>query len=118
MEDWLIFSSNLYISFLLSLSGFWTSDVWAPRFIFFIITDFLSGGLFPLDILPDRIFSVLKFLPFTYLQFFPLKVYLGDFSIEEILFGLWVSSFWTITVYFATKLVWKNGLRRFEGQGR
>lgn len=107
-----------YISFLLSLTGFWIADVWAPRFLFFVITDFLSGGLFPLDILPKKIFAVLKWLPFTYLQFFPLKIYLGDIARVDIVIGFFVMTIWLCLIYFAVQYIWHKGLRFYEAQGR
>lgn len=73
-----------YISFLISLSGFWTPDVWAPRFLFFVVTDFLSGGLFPLDILPKNIFFVF-FLIFLLLLVGKTRV-LGGYTIWQVVF--------------------------------
>lgn len=107
-----------YISFLLSLSGFWTADIWAPRFVFFIVTDFFSGGLFPLDILPKNIYHLLTFLPFTYLQFFPLKIYLGQLAAKEIATGFLMTAAWLLLIYFFVQIVWHRGLRRFEAHGR
>lgn len=115
----IFFSAILYfyISFFLSLSGFWTADVWAPRFLFFVITDFLSGGLFPLDILPESIFNILRFLPFAFLQFFPLKIYLGQLAPVDVLTGLLITLVWIGVFYFSLNLVWHKGLRRYEAQG-
>lgn len=44
------------ISMILSVSGFWTEDVWATRWLFGIIfLEFMSGSLFPIDVLPKRL---------------------------------------------------------------
>ena len=58
----LAFFIYFFINFLLGLVGFWSPEIWAPRFIFITILGFFSGSLFPLDILPKAIFSILKFL--------------------------------------------------------
>ena len=107
-----------FLNFLLGMIGFWTSETWAPRFLFVIVLNFASGGLFPLDILPKTIFSVLQFLPFTYLLFFPIKVYLGKISTQEIIFGLIISTIWTIIFYFLLKFSWAKGLKVYTAQGR
>lgn len=107
-----------YISFLLSLLGFWTPDTWAPRFLFFVLTQFLAGEWFPLDILPNSLFRLLSLLPFSYLWFFPLKIYLGDLAVFEIIAGLLASVAWVGIFYFAVQVVWQRGLRRYEAQGR
>ncbi len=107
-----------FINFLLGLIGFWSPEVWAPRFIFFILVTFFSGGLFPLDILPEHIFAIFKFLPFTYLLFFPLKIYLGQLSQVEILEGILISLIWTILLYFVMKFVWNRGLKIYTAYGK
>lgn len=106
------------ISLLLSFIGFWSPDVWAPRFLFFVILDFFSGGLFPLDILPNFIYQILKILPFNYLLFFPIKLYLGQFSTNDIYNGLLMSLVWLLILFYITRLVWHRGLKVYEAYGR
>lgn len=107
-----------YFSFILSFLAFWVREVWAPRFLAIVSLEFLSGGVFPLDILPPAIFSGLQFLPFTYLVFFPLKVYLGQLSIFEIMSGIAMMTGWTIILFFATQYLWMRGLRVYSAEGR
>src|SRR3990167_9224410 len=106
------------INFLLGSIGFWSPEVWAPRFIFITVLTFFSGGLFPLDILPKNLFLIFKFLPFTYLLYFPLKIYLGQLAIPEVLQGLFISLVWAILLYLAMKTVWELGLKIYTAQGR
>lgn len=106
------------LNFLLGLIGFWSPEVWAPRFIFFTILTFFSGGLFPLDILPKPLFSVLEFLPFPYLLFFPLKIYLGQLALVEIIRGTIISSVWIGLLFLIVKFVWAKGLRVYTAYGR
>jgi len=107
-----------FINFLLGLIGFWSPEIWAPRFIFITILGFFAGSLFPLDILPRTIYEILKFLPFTYLMYFPIKIYLGHLSIFEILSGLSISAFWVFAIYFIVKLIWRKGIRSYTAYGR
>lgn len=107
-----------YINFLLGLVGFWSSEVWGPRFIFLIITEFFAGGLFPLDILPKPIFEALQLLPFSYLLFFPLKVYLGSLTPPQIFTGLIIVSVWIAIMYKIVQLVWQRGLKVYSAEGR
>lgn len=109
---------HFFVSCLLSMIGFWSSDVWAPRFIFYISINFFTGGIFPLDILPGNVYQILKYSPFAYLQFFPIKVYLGQVSLSEIFLGLIVGSFWTVFFYLTLKLVFNKGLKNFTAAGR
>ena len=107
-----------FINFLLGLIGFWSPEVWAPRFIFFIVITFFAGGLFPLDILPKQIFGIFQFLPFTYLLYFPLKIYLGQLALPEITRGISISLIWTFLMLFIVKSIWDFGLKLYTAQGR
>lgn len=107
-----------FFNFLLGMFGFWSNEIWGPRFIFWVLINFFAGGLLPLDILPTPVFEVLKFLPFTYLLYFPLKIYLGTLGFSTILEGLLVSLVWTVILYFVIKIVWKKGLKLYGAEGR
>ncbi|MBI2599250.1 ABC-2 family transporter protein [Candidatus Curtissbacteria bacterium] len=107
-----------FISTILGFLGFWTPETWAPRFILFILVGFIAGEIFPLDILPSGVMKFLQFSPFTYLIYFPVKVYLGQLSYPQILGGLTIALAWTILFYLFTKLVWRFGLRFYAAQGR
>lgn len=107
-----------FLSSLLGLFGFWSADVWAPRFIFFVILGFFTGGFFPLDILPKQIFEIFRLLPFSYLLYFPLKIYLGQLSMLEILKGIFISLLWVLLFYRILFFVWLKGLRNYTAQGR
>lgn len=107
-----------FFGFLIGLIGFWSNEVWGPRFIIWILMGFFAGSLFPLDILPAPVFNVLKFLPFTYLQYFPLKIYLGQLSLPQILEGLTISFSWLILLLFLSHMVWKKGLRIYGAEGK
>lgn len=115
-----IFALILYFLFnvLLGFLGFWSPETWAPRFIFTTILGFFAGGLFPLDILPKGIFSVFQLLPFSYLLYFPLKIYLGQLSPTEVFFGLLVSFLWVLVMYQLVNFIWLKGLRMYTAQGR
>lgn len=107
-----------YINFLLGLLAFWTPEVWAPRFLFFIFLEFFAGALFPLDILPKFLFETLKFSPFFYLQFFPLKIYLGQLNFGQVVQGFAICLAWIVIFYQALRVVWNRGLRVYSAEGR
>ncbi len=107
------FFINLTISFI----GFWTPEVWAPRFIFFMIVFFLSGAYFPLDILPERFYNLLLLTPFPYLYYLPTRAYLG-ISTHLIPFYLIASLSWFFITYYLCALLWRKGLRGYSYYGR
>lgn len=107
-----------FFNFLLGLIGFWSPEVWAPRFIFIILLSFFAGSLFPLDILPTPIFNIFQYLPFPYLLYFPLKIYLGQLALNKIFFGLLISIIWTFLIYGIVRFVWQKGLKLYAAEGK
>jgi ABC-2 type transport system permease protein len=108
---------NFFIGSLLGMIAFWSPEVWAPRFIFFMLVSFFAGGMFPLDILPIPLQRIFAVLPFAYLQYFPISIYLGKVSPSGLLFGFGVALFWSIVLYFTVTIVWKRGLKQYSSEG-
>jgi ABC-2 type transport system permease protein len=109
-----------HLLFLVNMIPFWVPEAgWAGQFLFIVIfTEFLSGGVFPIDILPDVFQKVIFLLPFPYLLFFPLQVYLGKLSIAVTLKGLGISLIWLLVLSFAVSFVWQKGIKKYEAVGR
>ncbi len=104
---------------IFGMSGFWLIDVWSVRFLFMaIFLEFLSGAVFPLDVLPPIFMKILQFTPFPYLVYFPLKIWLGQVAGSQIILGILVSSFWIIVFYKTLEFIWQKGLRAYDVPGR
>lgn len=106
------------ISCLISMLGFWSPEAWAPRFIFYVLLSFFTGSVFPLDILPEPVYQFLLLLPFSYLQYFPLKIYLGQLGFIEIIQGFGILAIWLGFFYWALRSAWRLGLRNYAASGR
>src|SRR6185437_13453985 len=103
---------------LLSFIGFFSSEAWAPRFIFFILLSFLAGSMFPLDILPRPLYILLSLLPFPYLIYGPLKIYLGQQNIFQIFLTLGVGFVWIFILGLFANVMWKKGLSLYGAEGK
>lgn len=106
------------INFLIGLIGFWTPEVWAPRFIFTILLDFFSGGVIPLDVLPSPVYKLFQLTPFPYLLFNPINIWLGRASLLGAFASLAIVVFWIGIFYLIVQLVWQKGLRIYSAEGR
>ena len=105
-----------YLSFIFGSLGFWTREVWAPRFLLMVILEFAVGGIFPLDMLPPGFHVFLRLSPFSHMLFLPLKTYLG--AAGKFLPNLSLALAWLAVFYFVAHLLWKKGLRHYEAEGR
>jgi ABC-2 type transport system permease protein len=108
------------ILFIINFTPFWYPELaWGAQFLFIvIISEFLSGSVFPLDILPQSMQNILYFSPFPYLLFFPVQIYLGKFSSSFALRGIVISTGWIIILYFLMNFIWRRGLAAFRAEGR
>lgn len=93
-------------------------NVWAPRFLFFMIVDFLAGSLFPLDILPSALFKLLMLTPFPYFLYFPISVYLGRFTGVSLVFYSFIGLVWLFVLSRLATVLWRRGLKTYEAWGR
>lgn len=109
---------NFLISLLFGSIGFWSPDSWGPRFIFYTLINFVSGKLFPLDILPVLIQKLFWLTPLPYLSFAQTQLFLNRISPEQI-FGLSLSMIsWIIMLAIVTKIIWHKGLKDYSANGR
>jgi len=108
------------ILFIASSVPFWMPEAaWGVQFVFIVvIVEFLSGSLFPLDVLPLSFQRVLNLTPFPYLIYFPIQVYLGKVENFLILKAVFVSAVWAVILWFLMDYIWKKGLKVFETYGR
>ncbi len=106
-----------YFSLIFSYLAFWTDDVWAPRFLSFVLAEFFTGMLFPLDILPGVLGLASKLLPFGYFIYFPVRLALGGLSQPTIIGGFALALVWTCGLWWIAHLLWKRGLREFGAVG-
>lgn len=105
------------VDFIIGLTAFWTLHAYGPRFALKMGMEFASGRFFPLNILPVILFKLTNFLPFSFLVFFPLNVYLGRLAAPEIYQGLLTQMIWIMVLSVVLKLIWVHGLRRYEAIG-
>ena len=104
-----------FINIIFGSLGFWTRDVWAPRFLLMVILEFATGAMFPLDMLSSLWQKILLWTPFPYLLFIPLRIYLGSSETTMYLMG---QAIWVVLLYLLSRFIWKRGLLRYEAEGR
>jgi ABC-2 type transport system permease protein len=106
------------MSYLLGTLGFWTAQSWGPRFCFEILLEFCGGAYFPIDFLPQTIQRIVSLLPFPYLVFYPLRIYLERGSLLTIGHCLMMQAFWIVVLSVLVRVLWRRGLRQYAAEGR
>ncbi len=121
----LIFLATLFMAFLLGffleatlgLIGFWFLEVTSLLFIYMLLSFFLSGHMFPLDMLPEPWLSIVNLMPLKYLAFFPAAVFLGKVQGAELVQGLMIQAGWVVFFIIAARVAFARGVKRYSGFG-
>ncbi|MBX3423586.1 MAG: ABC-2 family transporter protein [Pirellulaceae bacterium] len=121
----LAFAISLVMGFLLGflldlcigLVGFWFLEVSSLLFVYMLLNFFLSGHMFPLDLLPDPWKSWVDVLPFKYLAYFPAAVFLGKIPPEALWREMALEAGWLIALIVLARCMYARGLRRYSGYG-
>jgi ABC-2 type transport system permease protein len=78
---------------------------------------FVSGHMFPLDLLPPFWAGVMKALPFQYMAYFPAVVFLGKVRGEALAWGLAIELFWAVAFAWLARWMYVRGLKRYGAYG-
>ena len=121
----LAFFASLVMSFLLGffmeaalgMIGFWFLEVSSLMFVFMLFGFFFSGHMFPLDMLPGVLGTIVKLTPFPYLAYFSTAVFLGKIQNAALVTGLSVQLFWVLLFVVVSRLAFFYGTRRYSGYG-
>ena len=109
---------------LQSLAVWYYQAAYAFRYILsggikaeWLFSFFLSGHMFPLTMLPDNVATVVNFLPFKYLAYFPAAIFLGKIPQEDLPMELAVEACWLTFFIIVCRIAYARGVRRYSGFG-
>ncbi len=109
----LIIGCLVYVAVLFLM--FWFGRNWGFKYVLDMLISISAGQLFPLDLLPGIIQTVIVFLPFKLMFYYPAKIFLGQMLISWTLILEYVV--WVIVLYFVCRVLEYFGLRRYEQLG-
>lgn len=123
-----VYVTSLVLSFLLGffmeatfgLLAFWFLEIASLTFVFMLLNFFLSGHMFPLELLPREPIDwrwIIDLLPFKYLAYFPAAVFLGKIRGAALIWGLAIEFTWVVVVILLARLAWSRGVARYSGFG-
>lgn len=108
---------QFFIAYSLAMMAFWILEISTIVFIFYSFEYFLSGQLFPLDVLPGWIQPFLKYSPFAYELFFPVQIYLERVRGAELAAGLFIQAGWVIFMWLVAQAMFRAGVRKYQAVG-
>jgi ABC-2 type transport system permease protein len=111
------FVIGFFFETCIGMSGFWFLEVTSFLYVINTLTFFLSGHMFPLDLLPPTLVTIFDWLPFRYLAYFPAAVFLGKIRGAELVYGLLLEAVWAVVLIVLARWLYVRGLRHYSAFG-
>lgn len=111
------FLLGFFIDLCIGLIGFWFLEVSALLFVYMLLNFFLSGHMFPLDLLQPPWRGLVDLLPLKYLAYFPAAIFLGKIPPERLPAELGLEVAWLAGFIVLARWMYVRGLHRYSGYG-
>jgi ABC-2 type transport system permease protein len=113
----LAFVIGFFFEACIGMIGFWFLEVTSLLYVVNTLNFFVSGHMFPLDLLPPFWATTLRVLPFQYMAYFPAAVFLGKVSGAALAWGLVIEVAWAGALVVLARVLYNMGLRRYSAYG-
>ena len=100
------------ISYIISVLSFWFVNIWSFSTIKNVFINVLSGTMLPLWFMPNWVTNIIKYTPFDVIYFAPVKIYLGQMSMNDIIYVLVKQSAWIIILFVIGQILWSRGIKK------
>jgi ABC-2 type transport system permease protein len=127
LPAWAVLSTALgfLMMFLVNYSigciSFWMTRTDGLRALFRLFRDVLAGAYIPLSFFPSGVQAVLFFLPFQFITYVPVRVFIGSYSLAGITLEIpaivGVQAVAVAVMAIITALISRQGLKRYTGVG-
>ena len=111
------FLTAFYLDYILSLIGFWTTELgglfWAKGSIISI----LGGTYLPLWIYPPVLRQILAFLPFQGISYTPVAIFVGQIGLDQVARAFVVQIVWLVLLAAASRRLYASAMKKLAVQG-
>jgi ABC-2 type transport system permease protein len=108
---------QFFITYSLAMFAFWILEISTIVFIVYSFEYFLGGQMFPIDIMPNAVQAVMKWLPFYYELFCPVAIFLGRLKGTDLVQALAIQIGWLLLTWAWARAMWQRGLGHYQAVG-
>jgi ABC-2 type transport system permease protein len=120
-EFWISLLLGHFVSFTvvmaMTMIALFTQEAMSIFELYYIPFLFLSGQLFPISMMPPWVASIAKVLPFYFTTGAPTEILIGRVSGAAAWQNIAIQLVWITIAYFAARVLWRKGLRHYNGVG-
>jgi ABC-2 type transport system permease protein len=108
---------QFFIAYALAMIAFWVLEISTIVFILYSFEFFLSGHVFPLDVMPAQLQTFIHWSPFTYELFFPAQIFMERVQGAPLVQGLLIQAGWLFLSWVSARVLWTQGVRKYQAVG-
>jgi ABC-2 type transport system permease protein len=82
-----------------------------------VIMEVAGGAIIPLSFFPGVLQKLLMVLPFPYMIYLPMQIYLGKIPLSGVPFEFIKESVWIMGLILLNLVIWKRGVRQYVSMG-
>jgi ABC-2 type transport system permease protein len=109
------------VDYTVGTLAFWLTRTDGIRALFRLFRDVLAGAFIPLSFFPVVLQKVMFFLPFQFITYVPVRVFIGSYELAGIHLSLpqvvGVQAGAVLAMWGISALVFRLGIRRYTGVG-
>lgn len=113
----LAFLVSFGLQFLLGMVAIYAIEIRRISWVYFSITRFFSGQMFPLWMFPPLLARIAALLPFQALVGIPLSIYIGSLSGSRALQAMGLQAGWAVALMLLGRFLWSRAHRKLTVQG-
>jgi len=115
------FLMTFFVNYSIGLTAFWLTNAEGVRRMFLLVRDVTAGMFIPLTFFPEAMQKVLFFLPFQFMQYVPVRVYIGEYELAGVHLAIpqivGLQALAVLAMWGLSEVLVRLGMRKFTGVG-
>lgn len=105
------------VTYLAGLAAFWLQRCWFIRFYLYGLRSIFGGTMVPIWFYPEFLKSFSYWLPFRYMTFEPINIFLMKTPVEQAWVSIFAALLWLVGLSIADKLIWRAAAKKLTVNG-
>lgn len=108
---------TFFLQMIVGTVGFYSSSIWGMQILRKSIISIFSGIIAPITLFPGWFQKLANILPFKDLVYTPINIWLGQISLNEIIFVIIKLIIWGILLYLVARTFFNHAVKKVTING-
>jgi len=108
---------TFFLQMIVGTVGFYSSSIWGMQILRKSVISIFSGIIAPITLFPQWFQKLSELLPFKDLIYTPINIWLGQLSINEIIFVIIKLIIWGVILYLAARAFFNHAVKKVTING-